>query len=61
VLFSIGFLGRRLHETSVLGSRFSSVSPASISSCPLLMSSLELDLCSSAGSFMTRPLYGGDR
>jgi len=54
MLFSIGFLGRRLHGTSVLGSGFSGVSSASFSGCAFLMSSLEPDLCSSIGSFMTR-------
>jgi len=54
VLFSVGFPDRRLHRTSVLGSGFSGVSPASFSGCAFLMSSLKLDLCSSAGSFMTR-------
>jgi len=54
VLFSVGFLGKRLHGTSVLGSCFSGVSPTSFSDCDFLMSSLKPDLCSSAGSFMTR-------
>jgi hypothetical protein len=52
--FSVGFPGRRLHETSVLGSDFSGVSPASFSGCAFFMSSLEPDLCYSAESFMTR-------
>jgi len=38
----------------VLGSGFSGVSPASFSGCAFFMSSLELDMCSSVGSFMTR-------
>jgi hypothetical protein len=53
VLFSVGFPGRRLHKMSVLGNGFSGVSPAIFSGYVFLMSSLEPDLCSSAGSFMT--------
>jgi hypothetical protein len=44
VLFSAAFPGRRLHGTSVLGSNFSSVSPASFSDCAFFMSSLEPNL-----------------
>lgn len=54
MLFSVGFLGRRLHITSVLGSGFFGVSPVSFSGCAFLMSSLEPDMCSSARFFMTR-------
>jgi hypothetical protein len=53
VLFYVGFPGRRLHRTSVLGSGFSGVSPVSFSGCVFFLSSLEPDLCSSAGSFIT--------
>jgi len=55
VLLSVGFPGRKLHETSVLRSGgFSGVSPVSFFGCAFLMSSLEPDLCSSIGSFMAR-------
>jgi len=55
VLFYVGFPGRRLHRTSVLGSGFSNVSSASFSGYAFFfMSSLEPDLCSSTESFITR-------
>jgi hypothetical protein len=53
VIFSVHFPDRRLRGTSVLGSGFSGVSPTSFSGCAFFMSSLEPDLCYSAGSFMT--------
>jgi hypothetical protein len=53
VLFSVGFPCRRLHGTSVLRSGFSGVSLTSFFWLCFFMSSLEPDMCSLAGSFMT--------